>query len=127
MRNGQLTLGNNSYFISLFLYFFLNLFIIILFSFCVTNVSCAPSLFFFFLSCFLNIRSHPIFIFIFCYLPSYPNFSQSVIIFTFYSNQIIPFLFLLFILSFLFFYITNLFQFYIFIVTLHFTFCFHFY
>jgi len=31
-------------------------FIIILFSFCVTNVSCVPSLF---LSCFLNNRSHP--------------------------------------------------------------------
>ncbi len=119
MRNGQLTLGNNNNFFLIIKHHFT------LFSFCVTNVFCVSSLFcfclFFFIPLlFLNNRSHSLFIFIFCYLPSYPNLVNLFLIyirnhFHFYSNQIIPFLFyflfFIFILSFLFFYITNLYQF----------------
>jgi len=56
---------------------------------------------------FLNNRSHPLFIFIFCYLPSYPNLVNLFLIyirnhFHFYSNQIIPFLFYFLFLFYLF-------------------------
>ena len=76
------------------------------------------------------------FIFIFCYLPSYPNLVNPFLIyirnhFHFYSNQVIPFLFYFYFLFlfclFCFCISLTYFSFYIFFVTLHFTFCFHFY